>query len=107
MPYSNPFSEQRIQGKVLDKYQLENGNLALIVEQERTGRRYSVEFKTDEARQCLENLYGIIDEPFRGKREYLERLITPDDHVEMIMSCNQSPIRTAYGLRTVSRPTYH
>ena len=51
---------------------------------------------------CLDNLYGLIDEPFREKDEYLERLVNTDDYIEVTTSYSRDPLRTAYYLHSVS-----
>jgi|GEM_PF-5456096 len=93
--------EQKIQGRVADKYRLENGNLGLIIEEE-SGQRYSVELQTRSAKPCLANLYGLIDEPFKGKDEYLDRLIKEGDQIDLRVGYRQGPLKIGYGLRSVS-----
>ena len=101
------FREERIKGEVKDKYRLDNGNISLVVEQYGTGKRYSIEFKSNEVKPCLDNLYGFIDEPFKDKGEYLDKLISEEDYVEVTASYSRSPLRTAYYLHYVgSSPQY-
>ena len=103
----NLFRKERIKGKVLDKYQYESGNIGLIVEDERTGKRYSVEFRTDYIKPGWENLYRIISEPFKGKKEYLDQLIEKESYVELTTSYSKEPIKHAYFLHAVSRKPYY
>ena len=102
------FRQHNIKGRVLDKYRLDNGNIALIVEQENTGKRYSVEFKDGYKGPTLGNLFKIWDEPFSGKTEYLDRLISKDGYVDLVVSYSKWPLRQAYRLLGVSgEPNYH
>ena len=102
------FRQEHIKGKVIDKYRLENGNIALIVEQENTGRRYNVEFNDGYKGARLENLFGLWDEPFSGKTEYLEKLVSKYDYVDLVVSYSKWPLRQAYRLLGVSgEPNYH
>ena len=94
--------EERIKGKVLDKYKYDNGNLGIIVEDERTGKRYSVEFRTNYTKSGWENLYKIISEPFKSKREYLDQLIEKDTYIDLSTSYSKDPIKYAYNLHAVS-----
>lgn len=95
------FRDEQISGKVLTKYRHDDGNIGLIVE-DISGKRYSVDFKTDNIKPCFDNLYGIIDEPFKKKGNYLDKLVQSGDHVELTVSYSKSPFRTAYCLHSVS-----
>ena len=99
--------EQRIKGKVLNKFQYDNGNLGLIVEDETIGQRYLVEFRTDYIKPGWENLYKIINEPFKAKKQYLDQLIEKDTYVDISTSYSKNPIKYAYHVHTVSsKPLY-
>ena len=101
MPLIDLFRNETLYGRVLDKYRLDSGNLGVILE-DYQGQRYSVEFKTDDTGPCYDNLYGFLNEPFKGKGDYLEKLIDRGNYVEMTVSYSKSPIRNAYRLHTVS-----
>jgi len=93
-----------MKGTVIDKYKLPDGNVALIVDEDRTNRRYHVRFDDDyRSRPCLENLFGYLKEPFSGKTKYLEHLIDKGDHIEFAASASKSPFREAYELYHVSK----
>jgi hypothetical protein len=62
---------------------LSSDNIALVVEAEDTSKRYHVEFRDDYKGPCLDNLHGLIKEPFAGKTEYLEGLINKNDEIEL------------------------
>lgn len=93
-----------INGKVIDKYMLGNGNLGLIVEQKGTYRRYHVEFKDGYKGPSIDNLFGFAKEPFAKKTECLNRLINEGDSIELTTSYAQSSFRHAYRIHSVSRP---
>lgn len=95
------FRKDNIKGKVIDKYSLKNGNIGVIVEDEDTHRRYAVEFKDGYQGPSLENLFGIIREPFAGRTEHLDRLIGEDDTIELGVSYSRGPFRQAYRIRSV------
>jgi len=105
MPLLDLFRQENIKGKILDKYRLKNGNIALVVEQENTGRRYNVEFKDGYKGASLKNMFGLWDEPFSGKTEYIDRLISKNDYVDLVVSYSQWPLRQAYRLLGVSSKT--
>ena len=69
------FKSEYVAGKVLNKYKLENGNVAAIIENQTNKERYHVEFRGGYNGPAPENLFGIAKEPFAGKTEYLDSLI--------------------------------
>jgi hypothetical protein len=91
-----------VKGKVLDKYTLNNGNLGLVVEG--AGKRYHVEFKGTNTKLCLENLFGLLNDPFAGKTEQVDRLIEKGDSVELTVSYSKGPLRKAYRIHSVYPP---
>jgi len=93
-----------VKGKVIDKYKLQNGNVGLIVEDEITRKRYHVAFKDRYRKPCVENLFGLLNEPFDGKTEHIERLINKGDSVELTLSYSKGPLREAYYIHSVSGP---
>ena len=97
------FRQEYVNGKVVDKYRLENGNLGLVVEDAATRRRYHVEFKDNYRGPEAENLFGLLKEPFAAKTEYLDKLVKDGDQVELTLSYSRGPFREAYYLHSVSR----
>jgi len=96
--------QEYIRGKVLDKYMLNDGNIALIIDQEGTHRRYHVSFRDNYSGPSFDNLYGLLKEPFGGKTDSLDHLINKDDTIELTMSYSKGPFRQAYHIHSVSRP---
>lgn len=94
--------QQYLRGKVIDKYSLKNGNIALVVEDEDEDTRYHVEFRDSYKGPRLDNLYGLLKEPFGGKSEGLDRLINKNDTIELTVSYSKGPFREAYGIHSVS-----
>jgi hypothetical protein len=94
-----------LNGKVIDKYRLDNGNLGLVVEQKGTYKRYHVEFKDGYMGPSIDNLFGLAKEPFAKKTEFLSKLINEGDSIELTTSYARSPFRQAYRIYSVSRPT--
>jgi len=91
-----------VQGKVVNKYRLENGNLGLIVEDAATRRRYHVEFRDNYKGPSAENLFGLLKEPFAGKTEYLDKLVKDGDLVGLTLSYSRGPFKAAYYVHSVS-----
>ena len=98
------FRQEYVNGKVVDKYQLKNGNLGLIVEDAATRRRYHVEFRDNYKGLSSENLLGLLKEPFGGKTEYLDKLVSEGDNINLTMSYSRGPFKEAYYVHSVSRP---
>lgn len=99
--------QEYLQGKVVDKYRLGNGNVGLILENGDRNRRYHVEFKDRYEGPGIENLFGLLKYPFEGKTENVERLVSEGDYVELTVSYSKGPIREAYFLHSVSRVPVH
>jgi hypothetical protein len=97
------FRNECVNGKVLDKYRLNNGNVGLVVEDAATHRRYHVEFRDGYKGPSSENLFGLLKEPFAGKTEYLDRLVEAGDSIDLTLSYSRSPFREAYNLHSVLR----
>ena len=97
------FRQEYVQGKVVDKYRLNNGNLGLIVEDAATHRRYHVEFRDGYNGPSTENLFGLLKEPFAGKTEYLDHLVEEGDSIDLTLSYSRGPFKEAYYLHSVSR----
>ena len=94
------FRQEYVAGKVMDKYRLSNGNIGIIVDQRGTHKRYHVEFKDDYRSPGLENLFGLLNEPFSGKTEHVDRLINKNDAVELTVSYSKGPFRQGYYLHS-------
>ena len=92
--------KQKINGKIVDKYWLDNSNIGVIV-QDQYGKRYSVEFEVYSAKPSLSNLYGLLKEPFIGKGDSLDRLINNGNHMGVYVNRSQSPVKSAYRLNYV------
>ena len=97
------FRNEYVHGKVVDKYKLTNGNLGLIVEDAATHRRYHVEFRDNYKGPSSDNLFGLLKEPFAGKTEYLDKLVSEGDSINLTLSYSRSPFREAYYVHSVSR----
>ena len=99
--------QETVRGKVVDKYNLKNGNIGLIVDDYNSHKRYHVEFKDGYKDPSAENLFGLVKNPFSNKTEYVDKLIEKDDTVELTVSYSKGPFREAYQLHSVSRsPSY-
>ena len=96
--------QEYVKGKVIDKYRLNNGNIGLVVEQLGTNKRYHVEFRDDYRGPCVENLFGLLNDPFSRKTEHVERLINEGDSIELTLSYSRGPFREAYRIHAVSGP---
>jgi hypothetical protein len=96
------FRQEYVNGKVVDKYRLENRNLGLIVEDAATRRRYHVEFRDNYKGPSTENLFGLLKEPFAGKTEYLDHLVEQGDSIGLTLSYSRGPFREAYYVHSVS-----
>ena len=101
------FRHEYIKGKVVDKYSLNNGNIGVIIDDDSSHKRYHVEFRDGYEGPGIENLFGLVKEPFSNKTEYLDKLIDKDDSVELTVNYSKGPFREAYRLHSVSRqPVY-
>ena len=101
------FRQEYVRGRVVDKYGLRNGNIGLIIDDDSSHKRYHVEFRDGYRGRGVENLFGMVKEPFSNKTEYLDKLIDKDDSVELTVSYSKGPFREAYRVHSVSRqPVY-
>ena len=98
------FRHEYVNGEVVDKCRLENGNLGLIVEDADTRRRYHVEFRGNYKGPSSENLFGLLKEPFAGKTEYLDKLVGEGDSIGLTLSYSRGPFKEAYYVHSVSKP---
>jgi len=94
--------QEYVKGKVIDKYKLGDGNVGLVVEQQGTNRRYHVRFRDNYQRPGIENLFGLLNDPFSGKSEYVEKLVNKGDAIELTLSYGRDPFREAYRVHSVS-----
>jgi hypothetical protein len=99
MGYTNSF--QTIDGKVIDKYRIQNGNVCLIIEDENK-KKYSVEFEDYTSQPCFSNLYGLLSSKFQNKSDNLDHLIEKDDYIGVKVKYSENPIRIGYRLNYVS-----
>jgi hypothetical protein len=97
------FRHEYVNGKVVDKYRINNGNLGLIIEDAATRRRYHVEFRDGYKGPSSENLFGLLKEPFAGKAEYLDKLVSEGDTIDLTLSYSKGPFKEAYYVHSVSR----
>ena len=97
------FRQEYVNGKVVDKYRLENGNIGLIVEDAATRSRYHVEFRDNYKGPSSENLFGLLKEPFAGKTEYLDHLVEEGDNIDLTLSYSRGPFKEEYYVHSVSR----
>lgn len=92
-----------LRGKVIDKYRLPDGNIGLIIDADGIGKRYHVRFVDDYRNQpCIDNLFGLLKDPFSGKTEYLDKLINKGDYIELTASYSKSPFLEAYRIHSVA-----
>ena len=92
---------QNINGKVVDKYRLGNRNIGIVVE-DKYGKRYSVEFGAYGIKPNLSNLFGLIDEPFRGRGESLDKLVNKGDYIGIDVGRSDDSIKYGYRVNYVS-----
>ncbi len=96
------FRFEYVTGKVPDKYRLENGNIAAVIEDQVDKERYHVEFRDGYKGPAPENLFGIAKEPFAGKTDYLDKLLSKGDSAGLTLGYSKGPFRQAYRLHSVS-----
>ncbi len=101
------FRQHYMEGKVLDKYRLENDNIGLIVENRVDKQRYHVEFSDKQTKPGLDNLYGLYKAPFEQQTENLDKLVYKGDYIGVTTNYNRSPLKQAQYLHTVSRTPFY
>jgi len=97
--------QEYLVGVVLDKYLLDNGDVGLMLEGA-AGQRYHVAFR-DSYGASLENLFGLLKEPFAERTEQVDKLIGKGDVVELTVNYTKGPLREAYRIHSVRRTHYH
>jgi hypothetical protein len=101
------FRQHYMEGKVLDKYRLDNDNIGLIVENRVDKQRYHVDFSGRETKPGPDNLYGLLKNPYEQQSKSLDRLISKGDYIGMTTNYNRSPFKQAQQLHTVSATPFY
>jgi hypothetical protein len=96
--------QEYLKGRIIDKYRLKSGNIGLVVEDQYSHKHYHVEFKDGYKGPCIENLYGLLNDPFSGKTEQVNRLVNKGDSIELTVSYSKGPLRQAYHIHSVLSP---
>ena len=107
MSFFDYFRQEYVKGKVIDKYGLSNGNLGLILEDLNSDKRYHVEFKDGYKGPSIDNLFGLLIEPFSSKTGSIDKLIKKGDTIDMALSYSKGPFRQAYKIYSVSSSSYY
>jgi hypothetical protein len=96
-----------VKGKVIEKYRLKSSNIGMVVEEEDSKKRYHVEFKDNGRGPSIENLFGLLEYPFEGKTDQVDRLVNEGDSVELTVSYSKARCGrpTTFILFTVTRLT--
>ena len=102
MSFFDYFRQEYVKGKVIDKYSLSNGNLGLVLEDLNSKNRYHVEFKDGYKGPSIDNLFGLLKDPFASKTESIDKLIEKGDSIGLTVSYSKSPFRQAYKIHYVS-----
>ena len=96
--------QEYMRGRVIDKYRLPDGNIGLVIGGDGIGKRYHVRFVDDyKSRPRIDNMFGLLKDPFSGKTEYLDKLIKEGDYIELTTSYSKSPFLEAYRIHSVLR----
>ncbi len=93
-----------ISGKVIDKYRYGNGMIGIVVEQKGTYKHYHVEFRDENQKPSIGNLYGLLSNPFNRKTDSVDRLINKGDDIQLTVGYSRSAFRDAYRIHSVSHP---
>jgi len=92
-----------LRGKIIKKYRLPGGNISLVIDEDGTHNRYHVRFVDDYRNEpCIDNLFGLLKDPFSGKTEHLDRLLAIGNNIQLTTSYSKGPFREAYRLHSVS-----
>lgn len=95
--------QEYLEGKVLDKYKLPNGNIGIVVNQRGTDGRYHVEFRDPREKPEPKNLWGLLTEPFSYKTEYLDHLVEKGDTIGLSVNYTLSPFRRAFRIYSMGK----
>ena len=85
-----------VRGRVVDKYRLSNRNIGLVIDEIGTNKRYHVEFKDGYKGPGVDNLFGLLKDPFASKTESIDKLIEKGDSIGLTVSYSKGPFRQAY-----------
>jgi len=102
MSFFDYFRQEYVKGKVIDKYSLSNGSIGLILEDIHSDKRYHVEFKDGYKGPSIDNLFGLLRDPFASKTGFVDKLIKKGDTIDMALSYSKGPFRQAYKIYSVS-----
>ena len=102
MSFFDYFRQEYVKGKVVDKYSLSNGNIGLILEDIHSDKRYHVEFRDGYKGPSIDNLFGLLRDPFASKTGFVDKLIKKGDTIDMALSYSKGPFRQAYKIYSVS-----
>ena len=93
------YKYNNINGKVLDKYLINQNSIGVIVKDD-YGKKYSIEFNTKNNKAGFSNLYGLLNDSFQNKN--IENLIQAGDYIGVNVNRSQNPIKSVYKLNYVS-----
>ena len=94
-------NSRNLEGKVIEKYHLDNQNIGIIIE-DNSGKRYSVEFQTGYVKPELSNLFGLLRDPHEGEKDNIDKLVGKGEHIGVEINVSDNPIRRAYKINYVS-----
>ena len=92
---------KNINGKVLDKYLIDQNNIGVIVKDE-YGKKYSMEFNTKGDKPSLLNGYDLFTGLFYEKQDSIDKLIHAGDYIGVNVSYTKNPLKSVYQLNYVS-----
>jgi len=102
MSFFDYFRKEYVKGKVIDKYSLSNRSIGLILEDIHSDKRYHVEFRDGYKGPSIDNLFGLLRDPFASKTGFVDKLIKKGDTIDMALSYSKGPFRQAYKIYSVS-----
>jgi len=102
MSFFDYFRQEHVKGKVIDKYSLSNRSIGLILEDIHSDKRYHVEFRDGYKGPSIDNLFGLLRDPFASKTGFVDKLIKKGDTIDMALSYSKGPFRQAYKIYSVS-----
>lgn len=93
------FFPDYLEGKIVDKYRLENGDIGIVVEKD-GAKRYHVEFNDNKPYPL--DIFGLVKTPFQNKTESIDRLVAKGNYIGISMTYTKSPFKRATELHKVS-----
>lgn len=93
------FFPDYLEGKVVEKYHLENGNIGVIVEKD-DNNRYHVEF--NDKRQYPFDILGLFKTSFQNKTESIDKLVSRGHYIGISLNYTKSPFKQATEIHRVS-----